>query len=120
MAFIQYLTFGSESLPLPDSYAVAMEDVESDYGSETEAGTVQRDVIRAGVRTISVTFSVTSGWLKKFTAYQKESVISVTFFDTQTLGYTTADMYIENYRVSLVKDTSYKSLWKVSFDLHEY
>ena len=49
MAFIQYLTFDGAALPLPDSYEVQMDDVEADSGGETEAGTVQRDVVRAGV-----------------------------------------------------------------------
>ena len=49
MAFIQYLTFDGTALPLPDSYEVRMDDVEADSGGETEAGTVQRDVVRAGV-----------------------------------------------------------------------
>ena len=48
MAFIQYLTFDGTALPLPDSYEVQMNDVEADSGEETEAGTVQRDVVRLG------------------------------------------------------------------------
>ena len=55
MAFIQYLTFDGTALPLPDSYEVRMDDVEADSGGETEAGTVQRDVVRAGVVSIPVT-----------------------------------------------------------------
>ena len=46
-------------LPLPDSCEVDMTDKEADSGGETEAGTVQRDVVRTGVVTISVSFSVT-------------------------------------------------------------
>ena len=34
--------------------------------------------------------------------------------DTQT------KMYIDNFKSTLEKDTSYKSLWKVSFELIEY
>lgn len=49
MAFIQYLAFDGENLPLPDSYEVNLEDKEADSGGETEAGTIQRDVVRAGV-----------------------------------------------------------------------
>lgn len=46
-------------IPLPDSYEVDMTDKEADSGGETEAGIVQRDVVRAGGVTISVSFSVT-------------------------------------------------------------
>ena len=70
MAFIQYLTFDGENLPLPDSYEVNLEDKEADSGGETEAGTIQRDVVRAGVVEISVSFSVTQVWLKKLTEYK--------------------------------------------------
>lgn len=59
MAFFQYLNFDGVDLPLPDNYEVDMEDKEADSGGETEAGTIQRDVVRAGVVTISVSFSVT-------------------------------------------------------------
>ena len=48
MAFFQYLNFDGVNLPLPDSYEVDMADKEADSGGETEAGTVQRDVIRTG------------------------------------------------------------------------
>ena len=37
MAFIQYLTFDGENLPLPNSYEVNLEDKEADSGGETEA-----------------------------------------------------------------------------------
>ena len=54
MAYMQYLTFDGTNLPLPDSYEVTMTDVEADSSGETEAGTVQRDVIRMGVVQIAV------------------------------------------------------------------
>ena len=57
---IQYLIFDGENLPLPDSYEVNLEDKEADSGGETEAGTIQRDVVRAGVVTIAVTFSLST------------------------------------------------------------
>ena len=58
MAFIQYLNFDGENLPLPDSYEVSPSDVEADSSGETEAGTAQRDVVRTGVIEISCSFSV--------------------------------------------------------------
>ena len=45
-------------IPLPDSYDVEFSDVVSDASGETEAGTTQRDVVRSGVVSIPVTFSV--------------------------------------------------------------
>ena len=32
----------------------------------------------------------------------------------------TAEMYVEGYKASLVKDTSRKGLWTVSFTLREF
>ena len=55
MAFFQYLNFDGVDLPLPDSYEVDMTDKEADSGGETEAGTVQRDVVRTGRRHIKTT-----------------------------------------------------------------
>ena len=77
MAFIQYLTFDGTALPLPDSYEVQMDDVEADSGGETEAGTMQRDVVRAGVVSIPVTFSVSAKWLKALTEFKQQEKITV-------------------------------------------
>lgn len=38
--------------------------------------------------------------------------IPVDYFDTQTLEIKKAEMYIEGYKANLVKDTSYKGLWR--------
>ena len=103
MAFIQYLTFDGTALPLPDSYEVQMDDVEADSGGETEAGTVQRDVVRIGVVSIPVTFSVSAKWLKILTEFKQQEKITVGYFDTETLAVKTAEMYVEGYKASLLK-----------------
>ena len=120
MAYIQYLIFDNENIPLPDSYNIDLHDVESDSSGETEAGTTQRDVVRTGVVTISVDFSVTPTWLKKFSAYSKKNKIAVRYFDTADLGLKSTEMYINGYQAKLKKDTSYKGLWTVSFKLNEF
>ena len=119
MAFIQYLTFDGTALPLPDSYEVQMDDVEADSGGETEAGTVQRDVVRLGVVSIPVSFSVSAKWLQVLTEFKQKEKISVGYFDAETLAVKTAEMYVEGFKASLVKDTSRKGLWTVSFTLKE-
>jgi len=120
MAFIQYLNFDGENLPLPTSYEVDMEDKEADSGGETEAGTIQRDVVRAGVREISVSFSVTPTWLKKLTEYKQQESITVKYFDQETIAVKQTQMYVEGFNSKLEKDTSYKRLWTVSFVLKEF
>ncbi|MCD8395884.1 MAG: hypothetical protein LUD12_01620 [Lachnospiraceae bacterium] len=120
MAFIQYLNFDTEDLPEPDSYEVSMEDVEADSSGQTEAGTTQRDVVRFGVHAISVSFTVTAKWLKKFTAYKQQSKIAVGFYDTETAEMVYADMYISGYKAKREADSSYGGIWTVSFTLNEF
>lgn len=120
MAFIQYLKFNGTALPLPDSYDMGLTDVEADSGGETEAGTVQRDVVRAGVVNISVSFSVSPSWLKRLTAYSKLPKLTVQYFDTEELALKETEMYITSFKAELYKDTSYKGLWTVSFMLNEF
>ena len=117
MAFIQYLNFDGEDLPLPDSYEVELKDVEADSGGETEAGTKQRDVVRTGVVTNTVSFSVSPAWLKKLTEYKNRDKIQVRYFDTETLDVKQTEMFVEGFKAKLEKDKSYKGLWNVSFTL---
>ena len=120
MAFLQYLVFDGIPLPLPDSYEIGLEDVEADSGGETEAGTMQRDVVRLGVVNISVSFSVSPRWLKLLTGFKQQEKISVDYVDTGTLEMRRSEMFIEGYKAGLVKDTSFKGLWQVSFTLREF
>lgn len=120
MAFIQYLNLDGTDLPLPDSYEVAMTDVEADSGGETEAGTTQRDVVRMGVADIAVGFSVSEKWLKKLTGFKQKEKLAVIYFDPETCSAKQAEMYVEGYGAKLKKDTSYKGLWTVSFHLKEF
>ena len=120
MAFFEYLKFDGTVLPLPDSYEVTLSAVEADSSGETEAGTVQRDVVRHGVVNIAVAFSVTSKWLKALTGYSKKDKLSVEYFDTETAEMKSTEMYMEGFKAKLEKDTSYKGLWTVSFMLKEF
>ena len=120
MAFIQYLRINGEDMPLPTSYSFDLKDVQADSSGETEAGTTQRDVIRSGVVNIQVSFQVSAAWLQKLSAFRKLPIMTVRYFDSETLTYRETEMYIDGFKSSLEKDTSYKSLWKVSFDLIEY
>lgn len=120
MAFVQYLVFDGVALPLPVSYDFSLSSVEADSGGETEAGTTQRDVVRAGVVSIAVSFLVSPAWLKRLTGYSKLEKILVDFFDTETLENRQAEMYVDGFLAKLERDTSFKGLWSVSFSLHEF
>ena len=120
MAHLQYLTFNGENIPKPVSYDMSLTDVEADSGGTTEAGTIQRDVVREGVVEIKVSFNVSQRWLKKFSAYKKLASITVQYLNTTTMAMTSTEMYIDGYSVKLAADTSYGSLWEVSFTLKEF
>lgn len=89
-------------------------------GGETEAGTRQRDVVRLGVRSIAVKFSVTPKWLKLLTGFKQQEKIAVDYFDTEALEIVSTEMYIDGYKAVRKADTSYKGLWEVSFTLKEF
>ena len=55
----------------------------------------------------------------QYDALQREK-IAVEYFDMETLETKRTEMFVEGYKAVLVKDTSYKGLWKVSFTLREF
>ena len=121
MAFIQYLTFDGTAPPpcrILMKYKWMM--WKRIPAGRRRPGTVQRDVVRAGVVSIPVTFSVSAKWLKALTEFKQQDKITVGYFDTETLAVKTAEMYVEGYKAALVKDTSRKGLWTVSFTLREF
>ena len=120
MAHMQYLVFNNENIPKPASYDISLSDVEADSGGTTEAGTIQRDVVREGVVEIRVSFNVSKRWLQKLSGYKKLPSITVGYLDTATMNIVDTQMYIDGYQVKLVSDTSYGSLWEVSFMLKEF
>ncbi len=77
-------------------------------------------MVRTGVASISVSFSVSPKWLQLLTKFKQQEKISVDYFDMETLDMKRAEMFIEGYKAGLVKDTSYKGLWNVSFTLREF
>ena len=60
------------------------------------------------------------GWLKVLTGFKQREKISVGYFDMETLEMKESEMFVEGYKAALVKDTSFKGLWKVSFTLKEF
>lgn len=120
MSYNEYLKFDGMLLPMPTSYDIDLTDIEADSSGETEAGTAQRDVVRTGVISISVSFAVSPTWLKKLTIFSKQNKITVSYFDTAELELKQTEMFITGFKVKLYRDTIYKGLWNVSFTLNEY
>ena len=67
-----------------------------------------------------MSFSVSAKWLQVLTEFKQKEKISVGYFDAETLAVKTAEMYVEGFKAALVKDTSRKGLWTVSFTLREF
>ncbi len=120
MAYNTYLMIDDIILPHPDEYSVDISEVVSDSSGETEAGTRQRDVIRNFMVSISVSFSVSSLWLKKLSAFKIKDKLNVKYFDTEKLELIEKEMYMDSFSAKLYKDTSKKGLWQVSFKLEEF
>lgn len=59
-------------------------------------------------------------WLKVLTGFKQKEKIGVEYFDTESLEMGKTEMYMEGFKAGLVKDTSFKGLWKVSFTLREF
>lgn len=120
MAVQQLLVFNDVALPLPESYNVDLSVIDADTTGTTEAGTTQRDIVRFGIVTISVSFSVNATWLKRLTEYSKMEKLAVEYFDTDTLELKETEMYIDGFKASLYQSTPNKGFWKVSFTLKEF
>lgn len=120
MAHQTYLVINGMTLPLPTAYSLDYRDIQADTGGETEAGTIQRDVIRHGVVRIAVSFNCSPKWVKILSALKEDAYLNVRYLDTDTLSLKQTNMYMDGLSIKLVKDTSFQGLWEVSFVLHEY
>ena len=120
MAHLQYLIFDGENVPMPTSYSLMKTDVKAESIGTTEAGTMQRDVVREGVLEIRVSFQVSKKWLMKLSSFKKQTKITVGYLNTETMERAAAEMYIEGFQCALAADTSYGSLGEVSFALKEF
>lgn len=120
MAFNTYVKIEDTVLPLPDSFDLSYSNVEAESSGETEAGTVQRDIVRSGVVSIDVSYALSKKYLPILSSYSKMPKLKVSYFDPELMELKETSMYMDGYKVKLIKDTSYKSLWEVSFTLKEY
>lgn len=70
--------------------------------------------------TIPVSFSLSPKWVKAMAEFRRKPKITMEYFDTETLEAKKTELYMEGYKAILIKDTSYKGLWQVSFTLREF
>lgn len=118
------IKIGSTSLPDPVKYSVTLQDIDSENTRRTEAGTMTRDRVRAGVYKIQVAWKVTKTQLKTITDAISPAQFSVTFFDPTTSTNPTKYMYSGDRtgKLILLKDPNNpgESLWELSTSLIEY
>lgn len=106
MKYQSYLIIEGVDLPLPNSYDLEFSDIETDTGGEIEAGTIQRDIVRNKVASISVGFSCSHKLVKTLSSFANKSNLKVKYLDTEILDLKEAQMYIDKFQVKLIKDTS--------------
>lgn len=85
MAFNTYVKIEDTVLPLPDSFDLSYSNVEADSSGETEAGTVQRDIVRSGVVSIDVAYSISKKYLPVLSSYSKTPKLTVSYFDPELM-----------------------------------
>ncbi len=114
-----YLSVNDVVLPVKrDDYTVTYKDVISDDGGTTEAGTTIRSVIREGVPSISVSFTVSEPVLITLRELKRKSSVSVVFYDAGVFS-DAWDMYIDNFQFSLLADDGHNAVYSVSMTLED-
>ncbi len=114
------IKIGTIELPAPTDYTVTLQDIDSESTRRTEAGTLIRDRVRAGVYKIQATWKVNKTDLKTITDAVKPAKFTATFFDPTTSSNPTKDMYVGDRTANLIHLESGQSLWELTLSLIEY
>ncbi len=114
------IKIGTIELPAPTDYTVTLQDIDSESTRRTEAGTLIRDRVRAGVYKIQATWKVNKAQLKTITDAVKPSKFQVIFFDPTTDSSPTKSMYVGDRTGKLLYRETGDSLWELSLSLIEY
>lgn len=92
--------------------------------NQTENGTDDVELIRAGKTTISASFNCSDTWVSVLTEFNDHPSISVRFYDVESKAYTTKTMYMDNLDVVEVQHSDKLSatngVYQVSFNLIEF
>ena len=118
------ITIGGVALPKTSSYKVTSSDLDGENTTRDEAGYIQRDRIRAGVRRIDATWNISKAAYQAIAAAVAPARFSVTFFDPASASMQTAYMYAGDRGGDLVVhlDEAHpeNSRWELSVSLVEY
>lgn len=87
MTGMTFLKISGEVVPVKkDDYTLSYTDVEASSTGTTEAGTNHVDIIREGVPEITVTLTVTRGWLQKLRTFKKAGILDCEYYDAEAGG----------------------------------
>ncbi len=91
--------------------------------TQSEAGTDMVSVVRNKKLTLTLTFKVMSGWLKKFASYRDEPSVTVKRYDAVEEGYTTHTMRFTSFNAEPLRKSwdlqITNGVWKLSITLEE-
>lgn len=90
------------TLPTPVSYTVTRNDLDGPDTERSEAGYLNRDRLRAGMYTISVSWELPESELSRLTSALMPEKILVEFFDLTTCQSKTAYMYAASPTASVI------------------
>lgn len=126
MASTNMLVVGGVILPNPSSYSRDDSDIDSSNSKRSESGILNREVVRAGVKTITASWdNLRLSQLRSMLQAVSGVSLEVTFFDITATGTTsTATMYVsgaKTYDIYLVnKDDLDDSRCKITLTFTEY
>ena len=118
------LNINNVDMPKPTSYQVGVQDLDSAETVRSESGILHRDRIRAGVRKISVSWTVKAADISKILKAVQNESCTVKFFDPQENSVKTATMYagdrVPTLSVQTNENDTDNTWWDLSFDLIEF
>ena len=118
------LNIDNVDMPKPTSYQVGVQDLDSAETVRSESGILHRDRIRAGVRKISVSWTVKAADISKILKAVQNESCTVKFFDPQENSIKTATMYagdrVPTLSVQTNENDTDNTWWDLSFDLVEF
>jgi hypothetical protein len=113
--------FNNVKIPFGITHNASYNTVEN--VSESEAGTDMVDVVRYDKLTLSLSYKLTSDFVKVIRAFSKMRTFELKMYDTIEEGYVTRTVRMRNYKENKVRKSARISvsngLWEVSFDLLE-
>ncbi len=117
---INSITLDGELLPFPKSMDMDYDVVENVY--KTEAGTDQVGMTRSEKLTVSLSFDLSSSWVRKMRELSLRQELNAVIDEAGVEK--ERRVRIRNFKASLVEDSrrteGTAGLWSVSFDLIEY